>query len=406
MTDSVAGASTSTGSATATSLDGQHGLVAYNVLDLSFCDLSGADIEGWRALELRTLEPNIYLTYDYIKPLSRHLIPERDIRIIIVTSTTAEGVECRAVLPVVQRRGFARFPFPHYAGIHSIYSLLGGMLIDREHSEPAAQQLFRYLRSRSWRWFGVRFVNLSLNSEQGLIVARAARLAGFRWWENSRQRRPWLRITADRGGNFLSHLSRNRAKTVQRRRRQLSKLGSIHWRSVSGQGITPEHIDRFLDLEHRGWKGSGGTSLRSRTEHEQFFVDVVRSLRESDRVFFNELLIEDTVVSSTANYRLGEAGFAFKIGWDPRYAKYSIGTLNEISFMEDLSSGGWRLAYVDSGAEEDSYLGSLWPDHEIVGNGIYVSNPVASAFLFAVRVCRNVMKPVIHYIKRERQVST
>jgi CelD/BcsL family acetyltransferase involved in cellulose biosynthesis len=381
-------------STAAASVDGQNGLFPCDVLDIAFSDLSAADIAGWRELELRALEPNIYLTYDYVALLSRHLIPETDIRVIVVAKAKVGGVDYRAVLPVMQKRGVARFPFPHYVGLHSIYSFLGGVLIDREHPLLAARQLFSHLRGRSWRVFGLRFVHLPLCTEQALIVQRAARLEGFRCWENHRQHRPWLRMARDGQPGLLGHLSRGRIKSTARRRRQLAELGTVHWRSVSGRDITQQHIDRFLDLEHQGWKGHEATSLRSNPEHQRFFVELVQSLQASDRVFFNELLVGDATVSSTVNFRLGDAAFAFKIGWDPDYAKYGVGTLNEISFLEALCGGGWSLTSVDSGAEEGSYLASLWPDREAVGTGIYASNPVANVFLFCARGCRNLARAV------------
>jgi hypothetical protein len=53
------------------------------------------------------------------------------------------------------------------------------------------------------------------------------------------------------------------------------------------------------------------------------------------------------------------AGFVFKVGWHPQYAKLGPGLLNEPELIRHAPTLCAKLAYLDSGAAPGSYIDAL-----------------------------------------------
>jgi hypothetical protein len=67
----------------------------------------------------------------------------------------------------------------------------------------------------------------------------------------------------------------------------------------------------------------------------------------------------------------GGTGFAFKIGWNPSYAKMAPGVLNEVEFIQQAPRLCGSLSYIDSGALEGSFIDQLWARRRILASGVF-----------------------------------
>jgi CelD/BcsL family acetyltransferase involved in cellulose biosynthesis len=143
----------------------------------------------------------------------------------------------------------------------------------------------------------------------------------------------------------------------------------VEW-TLRADGELRPCIQRFLALEHSGWKGPAGGSLISSPGCEAFFRQMVEGFAREGRVFFTELSVGGEVVSSTCNLVSGDEGFAFKIGWDPRYSSMSVGTLNEVELMRQAPRRLSHLRRLDSGSEPGSYMDALWAGRRTLVDGV------------------------------------
>jgi len=147
---------------------------------------------------------------------------------------------------------------------------------------------------------------------------------------------------------------------MSRRQRRLRERGTVGWR-LQGPAAVPESaIEALLALEHMGWKGSSGSSLRSVPAREAFFREMVAGFATARRVLFSEITLDGLTIASTCNLVSGHRAFAFKIGWHPELRACSPGWLNEIEFMRNAGAWAADIDLVDSGATEDSYINELW----------------------------------------------
>ena len=355
-------------------------------------DLDDATIQAWLALEERALEPNAFLSPLFVRPAVRGLVtPElaRGLRFVLIERDSDEAARLVGIAVLEDAPPSRGFPLRHVRAFRSVHSYLSGFLLDRDHAADGARALFAGLRRASWARHGLAVDEYPAEGPQAEIVRRAAEASGFRWFEGQRSRRATLSPASQAGEEFLNvHLSGQRRKKIRRSRRLLEEEGPVLWRLVGGAEVDDACIERFLEVEHDGWKGEGATSLLSNEARAAFARETLRSFAAAGRLFLTELLVGDEVVASTTNFVAGGAGFAFKVGWAARFARAGPGLLNEFDFVRHAPSACAGLAWIDSGAAEGSYIETLWAGRRELVRGTFARTPLGRLAAIAVRSLR------------------
>lgn len=370
--------------------------MAYRVLVCDAVDLSEAQIRAWVALESVAIEPNAYLSPHFVLPALRHLEPQAKVKIFLIErqvagSSQLVGVGVFRVVP-----GTRRFPLPHLCAYLSAHSYLSGLLLDRDCAAEAFRALCNHVRSQSWRWHGITFERCWSDGPLADLLGDYARQEDRALRLLDEQHRAVLNLPIDSQGH-MARLSSSLTQNIKRRSRRLQEQGPVAWRAHRQNGVPDAAVDAFLTLEHQGWKGESGTSLRSTSSHEVFFKEVVRRFAAEGRALFTEMTVNDDVIVSTSNFVSGNAGFAFKVGWNADYAKMSPGVLCEVEFLRAAGNICPDLAFFDSGASPGSYMDDVWPDRRIVQNSCLAVSTLGRLALDAVDAARN--------LKERRQPS-
>lgn len=322
-------------------------------------------LAAWHDLELRSLEPNVFLSPHFVLPALRHLDPELKAIALFVEALSSSGdpSESRLVGLLVGHvaAGTRTFPVPHFVAYKSRHSYLTGMLLDRERAQDALTALLDFMRAQSPWCHGVQWneswadgptfdLLLSVCERMGMAHHRweiVNRAVLFPQWDRER-----IQAAVASGMH------------EQRRRiRRLGEMGEVQWSLVGCSPGQSDVIDVFLDLEHQGWKREGGSSMRSTAAGEAFFRCLAAGLGAQGRALFSQLSLCGRVIASTVNFLSGRGGFAFKIGWLPEFRPLAPGIQDELRLMSVLLSEK-RLADIDfwdSGAGEGSYIEKLWP---------------------------------------------
>lgn len=365
---------------------------------LRYSELNPAIVACWELLGERALEPNPFLSPCFIIPTLRHLCSETDVRntvFVFVEQPNSTSIDLVGAGVFVRSRGELRFPLSHLKSFRSIHSYLSGILLDREKGEKAVRAMFQFLRRNDARWHGLDFACMPADGVQAELMFRVASEFGCAWHERERTARA-LFVPAEAGDAYLqANLSARRLKKLRQTRRRLEAIGRVEWRTLFGTEVTESSVESFLDLEHKGWKAGKGMSLRSKPSHEAFFRELVDNFRRSGRIFFTELLLDGAVIASTSNLVAGDAGFAFKIGWHPDYADTSPGLLNEVAFVRGVTGPCRDLSYVDSGAEEGSFIEHLWAGRRALTHGTFSTSAagrVALVLYDRLRRCKMRLK--------------
>lgn len=347
---------------------------------ISAHDVNSSLREQWAQLEQAAIEPNAFLSPDFVLPAVDHLAAQDEVQLVLIESTKPGGDETsksnRTTLvglgAFTVQKGNRRFPFPHLQAFLSEHTYLTGLLIDRSCADAALKAFWQLIRNDR-RWHGVNFVSRTKGTELGTFLEQTGRDAGAIWSEEWSHERAMLRPAA-LPDDFLSTMSKNRRKSLRKSQRQLEQLGPVTFRTERPTADCDLFTTTFLELEDSGWKNGEGTSLLSSTQDSRWFTDAVAAFASRGNAVFCELLLGDTPVASTINFASGNELFAFKLGWDSSLASHSPGTLNELQTVLAAKQEWSDFQQVDSCASQGSFIEKLWSDRRTVTTGYFATS--------------------------------
>lgn len=359
---------------------------------LGYHELTDQDIKRWCELEERSIEQNVYLSPYFILPALKHFPPRGKPIIVFIETGAGDTGDLLGVGVFECSPRTIQVPVSHLKAYRCPHAYLTGLLIDGQHFGETVDAFFSFFHDSRDDWCGVEFVNRRKESELASRFDIAASQLGMCWFEYSSQRRPILLPERSGDTNIKTILSNKRRKILRQNLRRLNDLGKVTWRVVEGREIESACLDTFLELEHMGWKKAKNLSLLSHASHEAFFREMMNGFAKAGRAFFTELSINGKVIASTSNLISGCAGFAFKIGWDETFSKLGPGILNEVEFIKYFPEQFPNVKYVDSGAEEGSFIEKLWPDRVSLVSGFYVSDQTMKPLLQGINFIRKVKR--------------
>ena len=368
---------------------------SFRVREVRFNELDRETIKSWDSLEERALESNAFLSPRFVIPAMRHLGNPQEVRetvFVFVEKASGRVMDLVGAGVFVQSSGKRSFPLPYLRAYRSCHSYLSGMLVDRDEAEGTVRAFFQFFCNEKAPWHGVEFGHRSADSSQAELIIAVAEEFGSTWQEQERSHRAVF--VPSQGGNayIKAECSSGYIKDLRRRRRRLEEQGKVYWRALFGSEVDDRSVDRFLEIEHMGWKGEGGTSLRSRPSHETFFREMIHGFRDVGRLFFTELFLDDVVIASLSNLISGGAGFSFKMGWHSGYKKMAPARLNELEFIQHAPTLCGGLSYIDSGASEGSYIDQLWVGRRILTSGIFGTTRFGKRVLWGIDRIRRIKR--------------
>ena len=338
----------------------------------NIADASSEFIERWQDLGHTASSPNIYVMPDFMLPAIRHLEVEKSPQFAVVWNADHSAMLALVAFDVVPPSW--RFPYWRLSAFRSKHSFQTGGLLRSGSERQALDCLFDHLLDGPSRAF--RFNDLREDTVFHQQLRAAASRRGLRWFIHGRYERANLIVS--NGPRWRSYVSDSRHKKLQDARARLGRLGTVETRTVLGDEISDATIEHFLRLESLGWKAE--TSLLAIQEGGAFFREVAESCRSQRTIFFCELLLNGEVIASTANFYLGDLGFAFKVGMNPAYAKFSPGYLLEYGFLEACENVDFPFREIESGAQADSFIEALWPGRVNMVSGHFVSGALPSLY--------------------------
>ena len=318
-----------------------------------------ARIEQWRDIERHAADPNAFLSPRFVLPALRRLGGDDEAQLLTVERDGAARDALLALAVVVPRGAGRRLPFAHLAGFRSPYSAVGGSLLRRGVEAEAARALYTFLADPQQPWSALLLPRACAGHDLPAFATPSSLPGDCRWQVLDSLSRPVLPLTGGRTA-LASGLSGRRAKELRRKWRRLAECGELRWECRRGAAIDEALVDAFLDLEHGGWKGREGSSLRADAASEHFFRDMLAGFAADGDAFCSLLSLDGQPLSITCNLISGPRGFAFKLGWDSRWARYSPAMLDIAELSREAAALLPDLELIDSCATAGGFADSLW----------------------------------------------
>ncbi len=127
--------------------------------------------------------------------------------------------------------------------------------------------------------------------------------------------------------DFRIGLSKNLRRNLDRGVKKLRERGDLRywtWR-YDGTGTLSDWVGRAFEIENRGWKSSGGTSVLKTPGMTRFFQKLAHQLDQDHHFELHGLLVGDRLAAFDFGYLAKQTYHSLKVSYDPDFAKMSPG---------------------------------------------------------------------------------
>lgn len=317
-------------------------------------DLTDEDLDAWRDLAARAVEPNVFFEPEFLLPAARALAPGQ----VSLAVVEDEDGRWHACAPVRRAPRWRSIRLPCLELWTHLYSGLEVPLVDPADVGGAVGALLGAMRHTR----GAALVAMTqipadgayLQALRRVLPAGGGPLTIDSYERAAIRRRPEFTYVSE-------GMSKKRRHEVKRLRNGLERE---HPDAVTAEDLAdhPGAVDIFLRLEASGWKGRGGTAFASDPSHVAFFREMCASYSAVGRLQMVALCVDGTPIAMKCNLRSGDRLFTFKQAYDEAWSRWSPGRLVEVDnlmIFHDRSDA----ALIDSIAHpENAYINGMWPD--------------------------------------------
>ena len=308
---------------------------------------------AWADLCGRALESNVFLEPGFALPLLQHVESRRRPDVIVVWEHRGHACERIVGLFPVSR---PRLPLlGQVRGFHNKMVTLGVPLLDRDCAEAAFAAMLQALDERLRRPVALLLTGVPAGGSFMRTVVGALEPAR-RVSVLASHQRAVLRHSRESAGNILSLVSAKTRKERARQRRRLADHGSRAYVSARSSEAVARAIERFLALEHKGWKGQRGTALLADAELAAFARSMTREMAAGGRCRIDALEVNGQAIAMGIILTSGTCAHFWKTAFDEALAPLSPG----VQFAIDLAEA--QLAEADIELTDSCAV----PDHTMI----------------------------------------
>lgn len=339
-------------------------------------------IGTWSDLVRRAVEPNVFYepafflaAIETLSDLSRPLV----VLIYARAETGGEATEeLVAFIPFgkVGGRPFERIiRFELY---HHLYSYLCTPLIDSRYLKSVVETLLDWIATSP---DGIAVFDLPIMDESGPVwqaIHEGLESKGLPHFPLPKVERALFR-RQESAEAFLSRaLSAKKRKELRRQRRRLEELGKLELRIIGPEDSIESWAEQFIRIEASGWKKTSRHAFAFDPEQSVYFKRLLRDGMANRTLLMLALTLDGMPIALKCSFRSAgqpRTGFAFKIAYDERYARYSPGVQLEIESIRYLHEIRPEIDWMDSCALPDhSMIDPLWRDRRAIA-GFVCSGP-------------------------------
>ncbi len=287
--------------------------------------LTAIDLQSWRELAARALEPNGYYLPDWELAVSASAQGRTGAAALAAwrnASPAQSTTELAGLLPVVSLWRAYRIPLPALVSAHP-YGVLGTPLLDGGSAHEAAAALLDEARRANAHALILRDVTLDGAALQALTHAMAG--DDLKPHVLNSHARACLDATQDPEQLLRTALGAKKLKELRRQHHRMTDQGELTFSVARSPDEVARALETFLILEAGGWKGARGTALTQHGGDATFIRSATVALAAQGQCQIVMLRVDAAPIAAGIVLRHRDRAFYFKIGIDERFAKFSPG---------------------------------------------------------------------------------
>ena len=161
-----------------------------------------------------------------------------------------------------------------------------------------------------------------------------------------------------------THFSGKRKQRLRKAKTELEKFGAVTFSSASDSKSIKIPLEEFLALEQSGWKGKKKTALKDSLATETFCREAVSSMTAQNRCHIHSLKSDDKTIASLVTFESQGYYYPWKIAFDEKYAKYSVGNLLSTHATAEFANNTNFKGLDSLAAEYNQTTLRYWPDQK------------------------------------------
>jgi CelD/BcsL family acetyltransferase involved in cellulose biosynthesis len=350
--------------------------------------------QEWNELVGASASNCVFLTWEWLYTWWKHLASGRRLCILAVRA----GDRLTALLPLALKRselqGPILFETAEFLGTGTVGSDYLDVVIRRGHESESIEALADALSGRR-----IRLVLAQVRRSSSHSAALAARLQRSGWRINERETSvcPYIDLSLHNWESYLDGLGSSHRYNFRRRLRQLSSRHELKFEQAGSEDERSFALEALFRLHHRRWSERGGSdafqSERLLSFHREF-SGIALQLGWLRLVL---LRIDGEPAASVYGLRYGATFYFYQSGFEPGYAKQSVGLVAlGLTIKRALDEGASEFdflhgdeAYKFHWARDVRVLGrwDLYPPH--------LSGAVYQGLVESARAARSVVRRML-----------
>lgn len=280
--------------------------------------------EEWTALLAASAADCLFLTWEWLFTWWKHLAAGRRPSVLTVRA----GGELIAIAPLILgARGWRSLwcvRSVEFLGTGSVGSDYLDVIVRKGREETAAEALAERL-SRGGRTLRLH----QAGAEACVTTALAPRLRRRGWAAElaTSDVCPFIRLAARTWPSYLAALEPGHRRDVQYALRRLARQFDVRLEQARSERERRESLSLLVALHHRRWGGRGGSTAFHTPALLAFHDELSRRALERGWLRLFVLRLDGRPAAALYCFRYGRTFAYYQGGFDPAYARYSVGAV-------------------------------------------------------------------------------
>ncbi len=318
-------------------------------------------LEAWYDLLNNSVEKNTFLA-PWFARFSFELFKQKPLIVTIFSDDKLIGL-----LPVQPDLGYAKLPIKFYKSAIHYHQFLGTPLVRQNYEEQFSKVIFDWIDSLP-KTASLFFFNL-ISDETSITKAMElhAHKQSRPYWVSEKISRAAVWPKPTHAPNKEA-TGKTRHKNIERRRKELEKLGQISVERLSDLSQLKSWYDDFLHLENNGWKKDKGTSIQQNEPDKLFFYQMLLHGLKQDQLNFFRLKIDNKSIAYTVDILTDEFVYCLRCAHDMDYRKYGPGALLEYEGYKFYRAHQIDYIVDSCTAPNNQMLNKIFPDRKKISS--------------------------------------
>lgn len=385
--------------------------VRYEMVTARTPDEIRPHLAAWEDLAKSALDPNPFYEPTYLLPAMEHLHDEeKPALLFLYVEDPAFRHGCRTLVglfPIAISSNYHGAPVRTVRLWQYTYCPLCLPLIRKELAEETLAEFVRWTKTKP---FGGRIFVFERTAADGplanmlseLLIANGRSTFVFDFYPRAILRKNNASTFDEYIGQALSGKHRKDLRRIEKR---LTDFGAVEYVDLKHESELPEWMNAFLDIENRSWKGREGTSFSNKAVDTNYFRESLTRAFHENRLMMLAVKLNGKFIAMKYNILSSSGSFAYKIAFDEKYSRFSVGVLLELENMRRLFSMP-ELRWMDSCAVANHpMINRLWTERRLIQSFIISDGTSLGDFWIAafplMRWARGIFRSVIHKLQKE-----